>query len=167
MTPLQIAKDHCANWRNDGKGCLGAIIDDDLQIRRCRPKPKCVLGTPGERCAYFEDCVAPMGPSIDNEDYRRQFQAAVRDYRLAAKLPCAEERPCPVCGQAMEPRRRFCGVCAKTRRRASTRAAFRKHWVGSKQLREMGPLKTKGAMGVENPGGYGGSGQGQNGQLTA
>lgn len=71
MTPLQIAKDHCANWRNDGKGCLGAIIDDDLQIRRCRPKPKCVLGTPGERCAYFEECVAPMGPSIDSEDYRR------------------------------------------------------------------------------------------------
>jgi hypothetical protein len=36
MTPLQLAHDHCANWNSDGS-CLGAIIDDDLQIRRCRP----------------------------------------------------------------------------------------------------------------------------------
>jgi hypothetical protein len=148
MTPLQIAKDHCANWRNDGKGCLGAIIDDDLQIRRCRPKPKCVLGTPGERCAYFEECVAPMGPSIDNEEDRRRFQAAVRDYRLAAKLPCAEERPCPVCGQAMEPGRRFCESCAAARRKAATRQAVQRHRVRCKQLAANGPLKTKGPEGV-------------------
>ena len=144
MTPLQIAKDHCANWRNDGKGCLGAIIDDDLQIRRCRPKPKCVLGTPGERCAYFEECVAPMGPSIDNEDYRRQFQAAVRDYRLAAKLPCAEERPCPVCGQAMEPGRRFCESCAIARHRRNQRA-----WV---QKRRSDMSKVKAFSALENQG---------------
>lgn len=167
MTALQIAFAHCANWRSDGKGCLGAMIDDDLQIRRCRPRPKCVLDTPGERCAYFEECVAPMGPSIDNEDYRRQFQAAVRDYRLAAKLPCADERPCPVCGQAMEPRRRYCDTCAARRRRDSSRAAFRRHWVASKQLTGSGPLKTKGPEGVERGGRCGDSGQGQNGQLTA
>jgi hypothetical protein len=128
MTPLQIAKDHCANWRNDGKGCLGAIIDDDLQIRRCRPKAKCVLGTPGERCAYFEECVAPMAPSIENPKVRAEFDAAVRNYRLAAELPCADERPCPICGQPIVSRRRFCDQCATSRNRSNQRA-----WVQKKR----------------------------------
>ena len=144
MTALQIAYAECANWRKDGKGCLGAIIDDDLQIRRCKPRERCLLSTPGERCQYFEECVAPMGPSIYDEARRVAFMAAVRDYRLAAKLPCAEERPCPMCGRAMEPRQRFCEVCAGARRKASNRAAFRRHWVTSKQLMANGPLKTKG-----------------------
>jgi hypothetical protein len=98
MTALQIAYARCANWRKDGKGCLGAIIDDDLQIRCCYPRAKCVLSEPGKRCPYFEECVAPMAPSIDNPRVRAEFEAAVRDYRLAAELPCAEERPCPMCG---------------------------------------------------------------------
>ena len=167
MTALQIAYAECANWRKDGKGCLGAMIDDDLQIRRCVPRPKCVLGTPGERCLYFEECVAPMAASIENPSRRLAFEAAVRDYRLAAKLPCADERPCPMCGQPMEPRQRFCEVCAAARRKASNRAAFRRHWVTSKQLRANGPLETKGIVGVQSGGGYGDSGQGQNAKLTA
>ena len=144
MTALQIAYAECANWRKDGKGCLGAIIDDDLQIRRCKPRERCLLSTPGERCQYFEECVAPMGPSIYDEARRVAFMAAVRDYRLAAKLPCAEERPCPMCGRPMEPRQRFCEICAAARRKASNRAAFRRHWVTSKQLMANGPLETKG-----------------------
>jgi hypothetical protein len=167
MTALQIAYAECANWRKDGKGCLGAMIDDDLQVRRCVPRPKCVLSTPGERCLYFEECVAPMAASIENPSRRLEFEAAVREYRLAAKLPCADDRPCPVCGQPMEPRRRFCDVCADARRKASTRAAFRKHWVTSKQLTADGPLKIKGAEGVETGGWYGDSGQPQNRGLTA
>ena len=144
MTALQIAYAECANWRKDGKGCLGAIIEDDLQIRRCKPRERCLLSTPGERCQYFEECVAPMGPGIHDEARRVAFMAAVRDYRLAAKLPCADDRPCPMCGQAMEPRRRFCDVCAAGRRKQSNRAAFRRHWVTSKQLMANGPLETKG-----------------------
>jgi hypothetical protein len=148
MTALQIAYAECANWRKDGKGCLGAIIDDDLQIRRCDRKPKCLLGTPGARCQYFEECVAPMAASIENPSRRLAFEAAVRDYRLAAKLPCADDRPCPMCGQAMEPRQRFCDVCAAARRKDSTRRAVQRHRVGCKQLRPNGPLKIKGPDGV-------------------
>ena len=148
MTALQIAYAECANWRKDGKGCLGAMIDDDLQIRRCCPRPKCVLGTPGERCLYFEECVAPMAASIDNPSRRMAFEAAIRDYRLAAKLPCADDRPCPICGQPMEPRQRFCEVCAAVRRKVATRRAVQKHRVGCKQLRVSGPLKTEGLQGV-------------------
>jgi hypothetical protein len=167
MTALQIAYSHCANWRKDGKGCLGAMIDDDLQTRRCYPRARCVLSEPGKRCPYFEECVAPMAPSIDNPKVRSDFEAAIRDYRLAAEMPCADERPCPMCGRAMEPRQRFCEVCAAGRRKASNRAAFRRHWVTSKQLRQNGPLEIKGFVGVQSGGGYGDSGQGQKAELTA
>jgi hypothetical protein len=125
MSPLQIAQDHCANWRWDAS-CLGAIIDDDLQIRRCCPKPKCVLGTPGERCLYFEECVAPMAASIENPKQKAEFQAAVRQYRLGAKLRSADERPCPICGSPIESRRRFCDICATKNHQANQRAWARK-----------------------------------------
>lgn len=148
MTALQIAYAECANWRGDGKGCLGAIIDDDLQIRRCYPSARCVLSEPGKRCPYFEECVAPMASSIEDATRRAEFEAAIRDYRLAAELPCADERPCPVCGRAMEPRQRFCEVCAAARRKVSTRLAVERHRVGCKQLRHFGPLKIKGLEGV-------------------
>jgi hypothetical protein len=158
MTVLQIAYAECANWRNDGKGCLGAIIDDDLQIRRCMPRPKCVLCPPGERCLYFEECIAPMAGSIEEPNRRLAFEAAVRDYRLAAKLPCADERPCPVCGRAMEPGHRFCEACAAARRRESNRHAVRRHRMECKQLSPNEPLKIKGSGGVGMGGGYGDSG---------
>jgi hypothetical protein len=58
-------------------------------------------------------------------------------------------------------------VCAGDRRKASTRAAFRKHWLASKQLRADGPLKNKGSEGVRKAGQYGDSGQAKSGVLTA
>jgi len=143
MTALHIATEHCANWRKDGKGCLGAMIDDDLQIRRCIPRPRCLLGTPGARCLYFEECVAPMARSLEDLRRREEFAAAVRDYRLAAKLPHAAERPCPRCGRAMEPRARFCDVCSTTRRKESWRLTAERARTKSRQLTEKQPLDIK------------------------
>jgi hypothetical protein len=144
MTLLQIAQAHCANWRRDRGGCLGAIIDDDLQIRRCIPKPNCTLGVTGQRCRYFEECVMPMAPSIYNPVYRQQFEEAIRQYLVATKLPYADERPCPVCRRPMEPRRRFCHVCAKAQHRANQRA-----WAANRRkARQMAMV----AVVVVNPG---------------
>ena len=84
-----------------------------------------------------------MARSIENPLAQAEFEAAVREYRLAAKLQCADERPCPVCGRAMEPGRRFCEVCAAARRRESTRRAVLRHRVTTKQLRQNGPLEGK------------------------
>jgi hypothetical protein len=67
-----------------------------------------------------------MSRSIADENYRRFFEAVVREYRLAAKLPCAEERPCPTCGRPMEPRKQFCFACAAQRRRESTRLSMKR-----------------------------------------
>ena len=140
MTALQIAKEHCANWLGEGQGCLGAMIDDDLQIRRCCPKPQCGLATPGERCRYFEECVAPMSPGIANEDYRGRFEAAVRDYRRATNQPCADERPCPNCGRPMEPRERFCSLCSAAKRKESGRLTAERSRSKSRQLSQKRPL---------------------------
>jgi hypothetical protein len=144
MTPQQLARDHCANWRNDGKGCLGAIIDDDLQIRRCCPKPRCLLTSPVQRCLYFEECVMPLARSIENPLQRQLFEEAVRQYRLAANLPRAQTRLCPACRRSMEPRRRFCPVCAAARRKASNRHSVKKHRLACKQLGQFRPLLSNG-----------------------
>ena len=147
MTPLQIAHDHCANWQPDAS-CLGAIIADDLQIRRCRPKPKCVVGAPGQRCEYFEECVLPMAPGIHNPVHRQQFEEAARLYRLAANLGTALRRPCPGCGQPLESGRRFWARCAAANRRTSTRAAMAKQRVRCEQLRPSNTPENKGFSGV-------------------
>jgi len=129
MTLLQIAQNHCANWQTDGS-CLGAIIDDDLKIRRCVPKPKCVLATLGSRCLYFEECVAPNVKHFDGR-YREQFEEALRAYRLAANVPSACSRLCPECRRPIEPRRRFCAVCAAARRSGGERPiAWRRRSAG-------------------------------------
>jgi hypothetical protein len=70
----------------------------------------------------------PMARSIDGPVDRQQFEEAIRDYRVVAKLPYADERPCPVCGKPMEPRQRYCHACAKARHRANQRA-----WAASRR----------------------------------
>ena len=152
MTLLQLVRAHCANWRKDGKGCLGAIIDDDLQIRLCISKRKCQLGKRGHRCLYFEECVAPMAPSLAEPNYRQLFEGAVRQYRVDCKLAYADERPCPVCRRPMEPRRRFCHICAAARRRETTRLGMQRH-RRCEQLTPNGPLQDTGFKGVSVPAG--------------
>ena len=166
MTLLQIAQNHCANWQTDGS-CLGAVIDDDLQIRRCVPKPKCVLATLGSRCLYFEECVAPNVRHFDGR-YREQFEETLRAYRLAANLPSACSRLCPECRRPIEPRRRFCAVCAAARRRATYRLATAKRREGI-HMSTVKVISIVAPQGVTEPvfgDQYGDSGQGQNRQLT-
>ena len=153
MTLLQIAEAHCANWRRDRKGCLGAMIDDDLQIRRCAPKPRCSLLTRGRRCEYFEECIAPMARSIADPNQRQAFEELVRQYRVDCKLPYADERPCPVCGRPMEPRRRFCNICAEARRRKTVSSAVQRHRATSNQLTQTGPRKNRPSSEVASPAG--------------
>jgi hypothetical protein len=70
----------------------------------------------------------PMALSIEDPAYRQQFEEVVRLYKAAVGLPYADERECPICGRPMEPRRRFCHVCAKARHHANQRA-----WVAERR----------------------------------
>ena len=62
MTPLQLARQCCANWEPDG-GCLGVRFGDDGRIVSCSPQPKCWLAE-GKPCRYFEECVLPVDRSL-------------------------------------------------------------------------------------------------------
>ena len=80
MTPLQLVQAECANHEHNGS-CLGAHIGDKGEITYCSPKPRCVLSA-GERCAYFEECVAPMADMVKEPRRAKAIQEAVRSYRM-------------------------------------------------------------------------------------
>lgn len=137
MTPLQIASAHCANYRDGGR-CQKIIIQDDGSlVRRPSMPDRCNIGTPGTRCQYFEECVMPMGPKIDNPYKKQEFLSAIHDYQhTSGYLPAAKERFCPACGKPLERRKRFCPTCAQERHRNQTRAAMAKSRVRCEQLSE-------------------------------
>ena len=55
MTPLQLARQCCANWEPDG-GCLGVRFGASGQIVSCSPIPRCWIAE-GKPCRYFEEWV--------------------------------------------------------------------------------------------------------------
>ncbi len=122
MTPLQFAREECANYQPDGS-CMGAVIEDDLTMRRGRPLPKCALGD-GNRCVYFEETVAPMAGMVADSRRAVQMQEAVRAYHAMTHQNAKPARACPDCGQPMPPRKRFCPVCSRKRRQATHRNAW-------------------------------------------
>jgi hypothetical protein len=54
MTPLQAAKEHCANY--DNGACLGIYYKSDLSIDKIKylPLARCLLAEPVRPCPYFE-----------------------------------------------------------------------------------------------------------------
>lgn len=112
MTPLQFAKEQCANYRSDG-GCDGIGVKGDGSVFMFGAKPKCVLAV-NQRCVYFEECVLPMG--FEDPKLRQIRQDVEKDYRRstgAHKVGGQTGRICPQCQvRELEPRRRLCYQCA-------------------------------------------------------
>ncbi len=123
MTPLQFAKAECSNF--DAGTCKGIGIKDDGSLYSFGAKPKCVLGTPGIRCEFFEECVAPMAGRMGNPRLNQDYTEAAKVYRTAANVPTQPKRACPGCGRDLEPRRRFCYVCADSRQKQANRERTR------------------------------------------
>ena len=119
MTPLQLAQTECANFDTHG-ACLGSQIDDTGKITHCNPKPRCVLGV-GERCPYFEACIAPLAGMVRDPRRAMAIQQAVHAYRMAHVGATGTARKCPDCGGAITRRKRYCVNCAKQRRKATYR----------------------------------------------
>jgi hypothetical protein len=57
-------------------------IGDNGEITHCSPKSRCVLSA-GERCMYFEECVAPMADVVKEPRRAKAVQEAVLSYRMA------------------------------------------------------------------------------------
>lgn len=121
MTPLQFATAECANHQPDGS-CAGVMINRDLSMPRAAPKPRCLLAE-GKRCAYFEQCVAPMADWTTDPRRAASLQAAVAMYRRVTKQGEDPARRCPECGGPMAKGKRYCPACAAARRKATLRAS--------------------------------------------
>lgn len=122
MSPLQIAKAHCANYQPDGS-CLGMYYRDDLSIdkQRSKPLPECLL-TVCQACPYFEEIVLPQVSASVAEQYRKSLPAgAVTSARPQRAIKvCLDCRRCEV-----ESRQKYCAKCARIRNRKSKRQHMR------------------------------------------
>lgn len=132
MTPVQIAKEHCANYDTRDGSCLGVYYNDDLSIRFKRPFAKCLLNQPCQKCYYFEEIV--MGILIEDRDKRAEgrkqseFKEGVDQYIKAVYPPEAnvsdERRRCPKCKtQFLKKRERYCAECKELNRKETLRRA--------------------------------------------
>lgn len=124
MTPLQFAKEQCANYERDGS-CAGIWIHDDGRLSMFGRKPKCVVAA-GEKCKYFEETVLPMDIepcNAVNVIRRKEQQEAVSLYYTSAPQSSRESgRLCPRCGKReFTPPKRMCENCAKASVRESKR----------------------------------------------
>lgn len=129
MSVSTLAKEHCANWQSSG-ACLGYTIGSNLGVHHGLHYAKCLLTfQPPQRCAYFEECVAPMATStssfigLDTPKLKADFAEDVRTYRHQTGA-FSQTRICPICNErALQPRQRMCWECAADKRRVTNRNA--------------------------------------------
>ena len=123
MTPFQLAKAECSNFR-DG-ACQGIGIHNDGRLFGFRAKPACVLSNRKARCAYFEQCVLPTrfeDTSAAGQVRAKAHQEAVNLYvaGTTGRKP-SKHSICPVCRKReIEPPKRFCYECAANRKLQAT-----------------------------------------------
>ncbi len=130
MTPLQLAREHCANYQSDGT-CMSLTFDDKGTHKSFRPRGgRCLLSSPVERCLYFEECVMPMNVDAKNPDVaerrRHEFQMGILAYKKSTgqavtKAAKAGDRLCPTCrDRPLEPGKKLCYVCRENKRKERT-----------------------------------------------
>lgn len=119
MTPLQFVVAECSNHQPDGS-CLGMMINDDLSITRGHALPRCLIAD-GQRCPYFEQCVAPMADTVTEPRHSRSIKEAVMAYQMQHKDGVTTGRLCPQCGLPIDARQRMCRECADKRRKSTFR----------------------------------------------
>jgi hypothetical protein len=122
VTPLKAAKAHCANFQPDGS-CLGIAFRDDLSMYRFRVPGSCVFHErPCQACPYFEEIVLPQVPGSVADEYRRTLAPGVKTSVKPQSI-----KLCPECQRrGLEPRRKYCSLCAKNKRREYQRQLMRR-----------------------------------------
>lgn len=129
MTPLQFAREQCANYEHDGS-CKGIGIRDDGSLYMFGKKPACVLAQ-RVPCAYFEQCVLPMGIELSNARnvQREKDRIEAKDLyaRFAPNYSKGTDRKCKECNQRpVAPRHSLCSICAKEREKRRAKSAMQK-----------------------------------------
>ena len=136
MTPLQVAKQECANCDN-ASNCAGIGIRDDLSCYTFRTPGKCYLAEqPIKRCVYFEQCVAPLAQARAREAKTQEQKHAAQ--RLAEGVLAYEKATfdattakyakCKGCPRDVIAPKRLCPSCAKRRKlQSNNRSRMRKN----------------------------------------
>lgn len=129
MTPLQFAKEQCANYENDGS-CAGIGIKDDLTAYIFSKKPACCLAN-REPCQYFQECVLPMGIELCNaRNVQREKDRQEAEFlyaRFAPHFSKNSARKCKECKtRPVAPRHSLCSVCAVEREKRRSKEAMQK-----------------------------------------
>ena len=140
MTPLQFAKVQCSNYDRDTNGCKGIGINSNGTLYSFGRKPSCALSIKA-RCAYFEECVLPMGQETCTAECRARTAHHAEASRLYAfdtpGFSKKKGRKCAACRRReVEPRKRLCYVCAEARKKASDRAGGAERQKRSRQSRK-------------------------------
>jgi hypothetical protein len=141
VTPLQAAKEHCANYQRNGS-CLGIYYNNDLSVDRSRYRPcaNCLLAQ-GKRCGYFEEVIAPMTMSRETAEAKMRADkkdSAVKTYLKSHNLVSSKthaKRMCLDCRKVqVEGRARFCHKCAERRKRRAYRLSKRRSRLDVQKL---------------------------------
>lgn len=136
MTPLQLAREECANWENGEGRCSKIIIQENgTMVRRPTMPDLCALKT-GQRCQYFEDTILPMIPHLEASNairakYKSECLEAEHQYRMETGAMMSKPTGKCACGKPREYRHKFCSECAQKRRQETMRAANLKRGVTS------------------------------------
>jgi hypothetical protein len=147
MTPLQVAKAECANCDSAGH-CSGVGIADDLSCYMFRQPGTCYLGEQSiKRCAYFEQCVAPLAKkraqAASSQEQQRaatSLAVGVHAYEVAVMpVPTVKYAKCKSCHRRVHAPKRLCGHCARNR----TLTAKRQWWSRTRKNGALEPLITK------------------------
>ena len=121
MTALQAAKAECPNCDRTGR-CSGIGIADDLSCYMFRMPGKCHLAElPIKRCAYFEECVAPLAKkraqspsSLEQQRAAASLAEGVHAYEMAVmSVPTVKYAKCKSCHRRVSAPKRLCGQCAR------------------------------------------------------
>jgi hypothetical protein len=137
MTPLKAAKQECANCDSAGN-CAGVGIADDGRLFEFRSPGRCYLAeNPWQRCAYFEQCVAPLaqtrlraGVTQEQRNNANKLAEGVHAYEMAVMpAPTVKYAKCKRCQRQVHPPKRLCAQCAKNR----TLKAKRQWWAKTRK----------------------------------
>lgn len=135
MTPLQMARQECANYVDTG--CI------------FREPQVCLLAEPGTRCAYFERCVLPLAQRIPKyasaeEKYWKEASRKAGAPGLVRPQSAQPPRLCH-CGDPLAARRRVCDKCrARNRRETYRRSKRQKGAVGDSTVKQSPPVAAQG-----------------------
>src|SRR5438552_10023488 len=98
-TPMQIARNHCANWHEDGI-CSGIDFRESGSLFRFRKEGCACLLKTRERCRYLEEGVFLMGK---NEEWAKRYPAQARAFEEAVDRYMRRHS-----GAGLAPKRRKC-----------------------------------------------------------